>query len=210
MSTVLLFLGLPGSGKGTQASILCQRLNIKSYSLGDILRLYARSEAIDAKLVKNLLDNGEVVPANIVNKIVADILLNGEKLCILDGYPRTMEQADFLSKFQNLLVVPIYFNLSAEIIIGRILNRVQCVNCNKVYSSDVLVCEKCESKDFYIRNDDNRIIINKRIAEFNKNTLPVLDFYNKVDLLNEVDASTGVEQISQKLNCILERLRIDF
>jgi adenylate kinase len=215
MKTLILFLGFPGCGKGTQAEIISSKFGITNYSVGELLREYAKKDYEDAALVQDMLEKGLIIPADLVNKIAGKVIEEVPKICILDGYPRSIEQATFLHNYKSLKVVPIYFKLEQDLLIERISNRFQCKKCDKIYSKkskDVtnFKCEKCGSLDYYKRSDDNGDVLLNRIEQFNLNTLPVLDFYKKLNLLQEIDASHDVEQVSQKLNKIIMDLNIDF
>lgn len=215
MKTVILFLGLPGSGKGTQARKLCSQYNILSYSLGELLRSYSDADFDDSIDVKNMLQNGLIVPGNITNHIVKKLLDGTDKVCLLDGYPRNMEQADFLNNCNNLRIIPFHFDLNKEFLLDRILNRVQCKKCSAVYSIQYLdienfICISCGLKDFYKREDDNITTLNNRITQFENNTKPVLNLYNNLGILNKIDASNSEEQVNLELNLIIKKLSIDF
>lgn len=215
MKTVIVFLGLPGCGKGTQSQIICSKFNIKSYSLGELLRSYAESGYSDSLEVKNLIEKGSIVPANIVNKIVKNLLEHSSNICLLDGYPRNLEQAEFLNSYDFLKIIPIYFYLNKSVLMNRILNRVQCKKCDKIYSYNLhdfknFKCVSCGCEKYYKRSDDNEMVLRNRIAQFDSNTAPVLNLYRDLKTLHEIDASDDISAISKRLNAIMIELGIDF
>ena len=215
MATALLFLGLPGCGKGTQAEIFCRNFNVHSYSLGELLRKYADSSEENSALIKSFIERGLVVPADLVNEIVSNILTKEKGVFILDGYPRSIEQARFLENYPLLRIVPIYFAMEEGMIINRILNRIQCTGCHKVYNTQTFqianfVCDVCGSMKFYKRSDDDVEVLKDRINQFKSNTGPVIDFYKDNGILNQIDAAASVEQIAQKLSNMVTDLSIDF
>jgi adenylate kinase len=215
MKTIILFLGLPGCGKGTQAQNLYKNFGIVGYSLGELLRSYASLDNHESAEVKKFIDNGLIVPGDLVNNIVKDLVAKPEKVCLLDGYPRNIEQAHYLHGYNSLRIVPFYFAIDNELLIQRIKNRVQCKKCDKIYSTSLFSatsfkCDWCKSVEFYKRSDDNEGVLIKRISQFQVNTKPVLDFYKSLNLLHEIDASQSVEVVSNKLNLIIKELDLDF
>jgi len=111
IKTVIVFIGPPGCGKGTQSQNLCSKFNIESYSLGELLRSYAEANHRDSLEVKTMIEKGLIVPADVVNNIVKNLLDKTSSTCLLDGYPRNIDQAKFLNTYPNLRIVPFYFAL---------------------------------------------------------------------------------------------------
>jgi adenylate kinase len=214
MKTVIVFIGPPGCGKGTQSQNLCSKFEIDSYSLGELLRSYAEASHKDSLEVKTLIEKGLIVPADVVNNIVKDLLDKTSSTCLLDGYPRNIEQAKFLSNYPNLRIVPFYFALDKSALMNRILNRVQCKKCDRIYSYnlhdfDNFKCINCGSTEYYKRSDDKEEILKNRIDQFEINTAPVLDLY-RGKILYEIDAAEDISKISERLSAIISELGIDF
>jgi adenylate kinase len=212
---VIVLLGLPGCGKGTQAAIVAEKFSITSYSIGEILRSYAAGKYENSSEVKNIIDKGQIVPGSLVNDIVNNILKDAPKVCILDGYPRNLDQAQFLATDSSIDVVPIYFYVNRQSLEERIQNRVQCRDCDKIYSAKNLdlnhfKCDNCGFLEYYSRSDDNLDVLTNRINQFEINTIPVVDYYEKLGMLRQIDASQSVEQVSANLRQLILNLDIDF
>jgi len=216
MKTAILFLGLPGCGKGTQSKIILNIFGITSYSIGDLLRAYVESNASDSTDVKNMIQNGFIIPGELVNSIVLKLLNDVSKVCILDGYPRNLEQASFLNDCNDINIVPIYFKLDENLLLDRIQNRWQCKGCGLIYDARLLnleisefKCLECNSTQLYRRSDDNYEVLQNRIEQFAKHTAPVLNFYRDLELLYEVDGAQDVNKVSMDLSEIIKNLDID-
>jgi adenylate kinase len=133
----------------------------------------------------------------------------------LDGYPRNLEQSNFLGNIGDLNVMPIYFHLDKNLLLERINNRIQCKSCSKVYNaklfnSDAFYCDFCGDIECYKRSDDNINALNNRIIQFEINTLPVIDFYQKLGVLHTINASSNIEQIKCEVNLLITKSGIDF
>jgi adenylate kinase len=178
-----VILGPPGSGKGTYASRLRSELGIPAVAAGDILREMARSETVLGKSVKSYIGKGTLVPDDIVIKVFRNRLSRKdcERGFILDGYPRTITQAQALDRFAKidavvLLLVPEW------IIIERLSSRRICRKCGEVYNIRFLkprregTCDRCEGP-LYQRIDDTQEVIKERVAVYERQTQPLIDYY---------------------------------
>jgi len=196
----LVFLGLPGSGKGTQANLLAKEYDIVSISTGDLLRNEIKNQTKIGLEAKKKIDNGDLVDDVVVieilkNKIISQSCKNG---FILDGFPRNINQAiklDEMLKENNKKLTKVYnFVIDEDIIVKRILGRFSCNKCgaiyNKYYKNTTIdgVCDNCGSKEFDKRLDDNEITIKKRIEIFNQSNFKIVEFYSKNNLIVSVDA----------------------
>jgi adenylate kinase len=201
----LIFLGPPGAGKGTQAKILAENIQIPQISTGDIFRLNIKNKTELGLEAIKYTDKGLLVPDEVTNAMVKDRLENDDcvKGYILDGYPRTINQAEFLSKIQNIDKV-VNFQLSDDEIIRRISARRTCLNCGAMYSLSYKppvkenVCDKCSS-EIVQREDDKPNAVKKRLEVYNKQTEPLIDYYEEKGLLVNIDASPGIKEISEKV-----------
>jgi adenylate kinase len=216
MKTAILFLGPPGCGKGTQSGIVLNNFAIISYSIGDLLRSYAESNNQDSATIKNMIEKGIIVPGSLTNSIVAKLVDSVPKVFILDGYPRNLEQANFLNTCSNIKVIPVYFKLDKDLLLERVLNRWQCKNCGLIYGAKLLEldvdkfkCSGCGLAQLYKRSDDNYEVLQNRIEQFTKHTFPVLNFYKNLNLLHEIDASQDVNEVNMDLSRIIKNLDID-
>jgi adenylate kinase len=215
MKTVILFLGPPGCGKGTQSKIISKKLGITSYSVGDLLRSYAESNSSDSLYIEDMIKNGLIIPGDLVNSIVSKLFSDVFKTCILDGYPRNLEQALFLNQC-DVRVIPIYFKLEESLLLDRILNRWQCQDCGLIYNAKLFnldvykfKCPECNSTKLYQRDDDSYEVLQNRIKQFTQYTLPVLNFYRDLNLLFEIDGAQNVNKVNVDLDKIIENLDID-
>jgi adenylate kinase len=196
----LVFLGLPGSGKGTQANLLAKEYGIVSISTGDLLRNEIKNQTKIGLEAKKKIDNGDLVDDEIVieilrNKIISESCENG---FILDGFPRNINQAiklDEMLKENNKKLTKVYnFVVDEDVIIKRILGRFSCNKCGTIYNTYYKnttidgVCDNCGSKEFDKRLDDNEITIKNRIEIFNQSNFKIVEFYSKNNLIVSVDA----------------------
>jgi len=174
----LVFLGPPGAGKGTQAKLISEKLHIAHISTGDIFRENMKNKTELGIKAKQIVDQGELVPDEITNAMIQERLNNGDckKGYVLDGYPRTVPQAYFLDRIQDINKA-VYFYLSDEIVIQRLMNRGKQSG----------------------RADDNIEVIENRIEVYKEQTQPLIDFYKKKELLLEIDASPTIEEIFEKV-----------
>ena len=188
---ILIFFGPPGAGKGTQANLISKKLNIPHLSTGDILRDILKIKNDISKKIKTIIDSGKLVSDDILNQIVSDRLNNKDCLngFILDGYPRTIEQALFIDKLlesKNMKISSIIdIDVNEEVIIKRIKSR--------------SAIEK--------RIDDGENVIKTRILKYLSETKPLSDHYKKLypDLYNKVDGTQDIDEISSNIDGITNK-----
>ncbi|WP_146695444.1 nucleoside monophosphate kinase [Orientia tsutsugamushi] len=208
ISLILVFIGPPGSGKGTQASLLSEKFSI--ISVGKVLRTVMESNTAEADVVKKFIKSGKLVPSNITNKIVVNALKNIEqcKSIILDGYPRDIFQADFLQENLQMDFKVLFFDIDDAVVLRRLSGRISCTDCgtiyNKLYYMPKIngVCDVCNSSSFQSRVDDDESIIKLRLESYKKETLPLLDFYKAQNKLTLIDANQSTENILKKIKKI--------
>ena len=203
---IVVLLGAPGAGKGTQAEIMINNLNIVQISTGDILRNEVRNETALGLDAKTYMDKGGLVPDSVIlgmisSRIEEDDCANG---FILDGFPRTIVQAQelatILEKKDLKLDKVINIDVNKELLIQRLTSRVFCSVCKKGYnllfSPPTLpnVCDKCGGQ-LMVRDDDNEETVKSRLDVYELNTKPLIDYYNKEDLLFSVNGNDKPEKI---------------
>ena len=178
----LILFGPPGAGKGTQAKILIDKFNIAQISTGDMLREEVSSNSDLGKTAKSIMDKGDLVSDEIIMSMIEKRITKAD--CkngfILDGFPRTLKQAenlDYILNNMNLKInIVIEINVDEDLLLKRIINRAS------------------ESKN--IRDDDNSDILNNRVMVYKKDTLPVLNYYKDLNKLKTVDGMQSIEKVS--------------
>ena len=205
----IVLLGPPGSGKGTQANIICQKYNLPHISTGDIFRSNISQGTPLGKKVKEYIDSGSLVPDELTISIVEDRLRQDD--CkdgfVLDGFPRVLSQAIALDKIVKLDKA-IMIDLSDEEIVRRLSGRRMCKKCGNPTHIDWLKngkCEKCGG-EVYVRDDDKEETVKARLA---KQKLPqeVIDFYIKKGIYAKVSALDTKEKTFEKVDSILREIK---
>lgn len=213
----LILFGAPGVGKGTQAKILSSKFHIPHISTGDILRsaVYKKTEL--GLQAKEIMDRGELVPDDLMLKLI-DEVLHDEKTkngFILDGFPRTIQQAEKLDDLlENLStkkkLCVIFLSADDELIVRRLSMRRTCSACGNIinlnYIEDPSSCPYCGSKNTFIkRKDDEEDIIRNRLKVFHETTAPVINYYKNNGCVLEVDGTLAVEEVTAKIVEKLEK-----
>lgn len=209
----LILLGAPGAGKGTQGEIIRERLDIPSISTGVILREAIREGTDLGQQAKAIMDKGGLVPDDIMNGIVKERLAQEdcEDGFILDGFPRTLPQAEALDAMGVKIDKVLYIHVPDEIILERLGNRRVCEGCGATYhlinqpSSAGELCEKCGSK-LMVRKDDKPETIRERLATYHQQTEPLADYYRRQGKLREIDGSTTIEAATEATLRVLEEM----
>ncbi len=208
----LILLGAPGAGKGTQAERIVAKYNIPQISTGDILRENVKTGTELGLKAKEYMDKGELVPDEVIIGIIKDRLSRDD--CkngyILDGFPRTIPQAEALTAALNpdKIDTVIFINVSDEVVVERLSMRRVCRNCGAIYHLKYnppkmeTVCDKCGG-EIYQRDDDKEETIKNRLSVYRKQTEPVVDYYKKLNILSEIDGSQSVEKIAANIDSIL-------
>lgn len=192
----VIFLGPPGAGKGTQAVRVCERLGIPQISTGDILRRAMREQTPTGLAAKSYIDKGLLVPDSVVIDIVRERLAQED--CaggyLLDGFPRTVPQAEALAQFAHIDAV-IDIDVSDEKLIERLSGRRVCPACGGTYHISHLkgdTCEKCGGK-LIQRDDDKAETVLSRLSVYHAQTAPLIDYYDAKGLLRKVDGSAPMD-----------------
>jgi len=208
----VILMGAPGAGKGTQAKLIMQRYGIPQISTGDILRDNVARGTELGKKAKAFMDKGELVPDQLVCDMVADRLRQAdcEQGFILDGFPRTVAQAEWLdtllkSEFSGkrcgLPPVVVNFQVGYNQLLRRLTGRRTCPTCGTIYNvyfqpprvADT--CDKDGSK-LVTRKDDSEEVISERLKAYERQTLPLIDYYRRQGRLRQVDADGPPEQVT--------------
>ena len=203
----IIFLGAPGSGKGTHATRVKTELGVPHISTGDIFRENIKGGTPLGVLAKSYIDKGALVPDDVVISIVEDRLKRED--CkngfILDGFPRTIYQAEALKKIADIDVV-INLVVEDEAIVKRVAGRRMC-RCGETYNVAFLngktTCAKCGG-ELYQREDDKEETVKSRLEVYHKETAPLIDYYRKEGLLKDVDGSQGIEAVYQDILKVLK------
>ena len=203
-----VFLGLPGAGKGTQARILSERLDIPQISTGDILREHVQEGSRLGIEARTYMDRGEYVPDALVVRMVEERLgeSDASKGFILDGFPRTVRQAQALevalAELGTPLTAVVKFTISDPTAIRRITGRYTCPTCKRTYHQEWkppandLVCD-VDGTPLEKRNDEDELTVKRRLAIYREQTEPLERYYEERGLLREVDAEALMDSVTE-------------
>ncbi len=211
----IVFLGPPGAGKGTQAKILIERCGIPQISTGDMLREHRAKGTELGKKAQEYMDKGQLVPDEIILGMVKERLSQPDcqKGFILDGFPRTVAQAEALDKLLSEMGKKLDFALALivpdDLLVERLTGRRTCKNCGMMYHikyKPPKVEGKCDvcGGELYQRPDDNEETVRNRLKVYHEQTAPLIEYYKKKGILREIDGSKSIEEITQQIISILE------
>jgi adenylate kinase len=214
----MLFMGPPGAGKGTQAEQIVSEFQIPHISTGDAFRAAMSQGTPLGVEAKSYVDKGLLVPDEITNGIVRDRLAQPD--CnpgfLLDGFPRTIAQAESLDVMLHQLdkKIDVVFNLVVDrsLLLARLTGRRICKSCGATYHvmfnppSREGVCDKC-SGELYQRSDDTEEKVGTRLDEYSNKTAPLLDYYRNKGILREVNGEQDIHQVTAEISSILRGLR---
>jgi adenylate kinase len=213
----LILFGPPGAGKGTQAQRISGRYGVQHISTGDILRASVKEGTDLGKLAKAFMDKGELVPDEVVIGIIKERITKGEtrKGFMLDGFPRTIPQAEALDKTLNEDGLKIQAVISIEVddeeIVRRISGRRVCEKCGAMYHiayeppKKSGYCDRCGG-NLYQRDDDQEGVIRNRLRVYRAQTEPLKDYYSKSGILYRIDGMGKVEEVFSRVEKILNTL----
>ena len=204
----VIFLGPPGAGKGTQAQRICAALNIPQISTGDILRRAIKEQTATGLKAKEFIDAGKLVPDEVIIDIVRERLAQAD--CsngyILDGFPRTVPQAEALEGIAKIDAV-IDLDVADEELIARLSGRRVCLNCGATYHVSRLNGEtKCAAcgENLIQRDDDKAETVLNRLNVYHSQTAPLVDFYQKKGTLKVIDGAQDMDTIFESILAVLK------
>lgn len=211
---IVILFGPPGVGKGTQAKILSNEIKIAHIATGDILREAVSSGTEMGKKAKSYMDRGELVPDDVVIGIIQDRLKENDAKngFILDGFPRTLPQAEALDKVFEKAGIKVDHVISMEVdeklLVKRLTSRRVCRSCGSIFNLmvdrlDDLTCPKC-SGELYQRDDDKEETIQRRFEVYLNQTKPVKEFYRNKKMLAEIDGIGDIGEITLRLKGLMK------
>lgn len=214
---LIVLLGPPGSGKGTQAEKITSEFDLAYISTGDILRSAVKDNNELGRKARQYMDQGQLVPDDLVVDIVKVRLMDaeGKKGALFDGFPRTVEQAVFLEKALPELKVTLNMVFSIEVdeseLIKRLTGRRVCSVCGASYHLKYKppkvrnVCDQCGG-DLYQRDDDSLETVQERLEVYKKQTEPLIDFYQERGLLSPIDGNQDIDGVYKQISSVLGEL----
>jgi len=214
MKKVFIFLGPPGSGKGTQTSRLADKLSIPHIDTGLLLRKNIQDNTKLGIIAKGYIDKGHLVPLNVVASVIEDRIKKDD--CnngyILDGYPRSLEQAEELSNILDRVgkytlkgdAMAVYFDVDNEKLVQRLINRRSCPKCGTIYnliSNPPKIMDYCDICDTKLtqRKDDNEETARERFITYEKETAPLYEYFKQMGILKELKADKSITEIWENL-----------
>lgn len=207
MKSHLIFIGAPGSGKGTQAAKLVSLSSYKHVSTGDLLRSEIAKKSVLGLEVKKVMDEGKLVSDELVIKLL-QANVNLDQPHIFDGYPRNIAQAKTLDAqvLKGAISKAVYFEIDIARLIERLTNRRTCKSCGSIYNliskkpKVMGVCDQCGSTELVQRADDKEEVITNRLTVFKDTVDPILDYYQDLGRLIKVDAEASEDEIFKRIS----------
>jgi len=218
---IVVFLGPPGAGKGTQATGQAERLKLRYIATGDELRAAIAAATPLGKKAARFVESGQLVPDDLIIELVGELLAQSAgrfRGVLFDGFPRTIAQAqaldDLLAERKTAIDIVLYFDASPEVIVARLSGRRVCRDCGATYHVDHLppkrqgVCDRCGG-ELCQREDDAPATVRERLRVYEDQTAELLDYYRKRGLLVRVDAEQSVEEVREAVEATLDGLAGD-
>ena len=210
----LLIFGAPGSGKGTQSALLVEKNNYKQISSGDLFRNAIKNQTPLGLKAKEYMDKGNLVPDELTINLIKEVLgENKDKKFILDGFPRTIKQAealnDLLRELDRVVGIALFLEVPKEKLKGRLIGRRVCKNCGATYHVDSYPpkhagkCDNCGG-ELIQRADDKEDVIEQRLDVYEANTAPLKDFYKRMGIFKSIDGLGTQDEIYKRIIEVLE------
>ncbi len=210
----IIMLGAPGAGKGTQAKMIAEKFDIPHISTGDIFRANIKNGTELGKKAKEFMDKGQLVPDELTVEILLDRVANED--CkngyVLDGFPRTIPQADVLDKELTKLGDKVDFAINVDVpdenIVRRMSGRRACLKCGATYHIEHIppktegICDKCGS-ELVQRDDDKPETVQNRLSVYHEQTQPLIEYYDKKNILKTVDGTKDMQEVFSNIVSIL-------
>jgi len=217
MAKIIVLMGAPGAGKGTQARLLQERLHLPQISTGDIFRALKHSETPLAQEVRDIMQRGQLVPDELTIQLVKERTSqpDAQNGYILDGFPRTIEQARSLERLaaeQNNDIVAVLIDVPCELLEQRMTGRRNCPVCNEIYNiyfkppRNDNVCDLHPEVQLVQRADDNSQTVRSRLATYEEQTRPLVEYYKAAGLLHTVDGTREPEAIYDDVARVLPQM----
>ncbi|WP_414833437.1 adenylate kinase [Afifella sp. YEN Y35] len=215
----LIILGPPGAGKGTQAQRLVEKHGLVQLSTGDMLRGAAAAGTDVGLKAKAIMDSGNLVPDEVVINIMSERLdeADVQRGFVLDGFPRTLPQADALEVLLSEKGMPldgvVLLTVEDEALVDRVAGRYSCANCGEIYHDTTKkpakegVCDVCGSTEFRRRDDDNQETIRKRLAAYYRDTAPLVGYYWAKGKLRQVDGMMPAKDVAAAIEDVMGDLK---
>lgn len=214
MAKIIVLMGAPGAGKGTQARLLQERLHLPQISTGDIFRALKHAETPLAQEVRDIMTRGQLVPDELTIRLVKERTAQPD--CkngyILDGFPRTPAQARSLGQLaaeQGMDIIPVLIDVPYELLEKRMTGRRNCPVCNEIYNiyfkppRNDNVCDLHPETQLVQRADDNPETVRARLATYDEQTRPLIDYYQSAGVLKTVDGTREPEEIYRDIEHIV-------
>ena len=202
---VIILLGGPASGKGTQAKVLAKRIGYTYFGTGDLLRAEVEKGTELGKKFAELMNSGELVPDDLTDPLVVSRLNElKDSGIVLDGYPRNLEQAATLkSVFPNEDFLVLNIDVSADSLFERMNSRRICEKCGNIITAknNETICEKCGG-NYVQRSDDSSDVLKKRIETYENLTEPIIAYYREKDLVKDIDGEPPIDEVTKEIESI--------
>jgi adenylate kinase len=214
MTTYIVLLGPPGAGKGTQAQLIAEKLNLAHISSGDLFRENLKKETELGRIAQGYISRGDLVPDDVTIAMIRERLSRPDckEGALLDGFPRTPAQAEALAEmlvaFKGEVVKVPYISVPAEVLIDRLGGRWTCPKDGQVYHvkfnppKTAGHCDLCGS-ELYQRDDDKAETVARRIKVYFEQTAPLIEYYREKQLLAEIDGTQPIEKVSEQLMAVI-------
>ena len=212
----IILFGPPGAGKGTQADNIVKNFNLHKVSTGDLLREEINKRTSLGEKIKSKIDKGFLVSDDLIENLIVQVL-SDEKFynkLVFDGYPRNINQATnldiLLKKNKQKITCVICLQVDKDIVVKRILGRQTCTKCglifNQYYKPSTKKNHSCENKFLEKRSDDNEKIVLNRFQTYLEKTLPIINYYKKLNLVHEINGKAEINDIYKEISSIIASL----